>query len=332
METEVLPIQKDGIERAARLIAEGRLVAFPTETVYGLGADGMNAAACAEIFAVKGRPADNPLILHLADAGDIGRVMAKAPDLLMTRLMEQFWPGPLTMVVPSRDSVPALVRGGLETVAVRVPGLISARKLIAACNTPLAAPSANRSGKPSPTTARHVLEDLGGRIPLILDGGPTAMGVESTVLDMTVYPPQLLRPGALAREAIEAVAGTLAAPDASDRPRSPGMKYRHYAPNAPVFWLQSEDPEQILQFLATLGTAKTVGVLAPRAILERIAWPGAVSLGKDDGDAARRLYAGLRALDAGQPSAIVVVFTARSGLGEAVANRLAKASHAGDRA
>lgn len=228
-----------GTTQGAKRIQTGELVAFPTETVYGLGADGLNGEAVEKIFLAKGRPADNPLIEHVAKKSDVRQLWRRIPKLAPI-LMDTFWPGPLTLIAPKSECVPDAVTAGLDTVAVRMPQNKTARALIQKSGVPIAAPSANRSGRPSPTTAQHVLADMDGRIPLILDGGPCKYGVESTVLSL-VGEPTILRPGAITREMLEAVIGEVKIAASVLEPMregevaaSPGMKYRHYAPNAEV--------------------------------------------------------------------------------------------------
>ncbi len=210
MRTEYLRADAEAVRRAAEVIRAGGLVAFPTETVYGLGADALSAAAVTRIFEAKERPRGNPLIVHLAGLDALGEVVAQVPARVQD-IARRFWPGPLTLVLPRARAVPLVTTGGLETVAVRVPDHPVARALIAAASRPIAAPSANRSGRPSPTCAEHVREDLDGRIELILDGGPTPVGVESTVLDMTSEPPTLLRPGGVTLEQLESCLGEIRA-------------------------------------------------------------------------------------------------------------------------
>jgi L-threonylcarbamoyladenylate synthase len=240
METLLLAVhpsepEADVLARAAAVLRRGGLVAFPTETVYGLAANALNADAVGRIFAAKGRPANNPLIVHVARAEEATRVAAAWPETA-ARLAERFWPGPLTLVLPRRDTLPDAVTAGGPTVAVRVPAHPVALGLIRAAGVPVAAPSANRSGQLSPTRAEHVLHGLDGRIDMVLDGGPTAGGLESTVLDLTATPPRLLRPGLVAPAAIEALVGTITRlPEVGDQDHplpSPGMLARHYAPRA----------------------------------------------------------------------------------------------------
>ncbi len=261
-DTEVISTirqEEAGTIQGAKLIQAGELVAFPTETVYGLGANGLNGEAVAKIFAAKGRPADNPLIEHIAKKSDVRQLWSRMPKQAAI-LMDTFWPGPLTLVAPKSDMVPDEVTAGLDTVAVRLPQNKTARALIAKAGVPIAAPSANRSGRPSPTTAQHVLDDLGGRIPLILDGGPCKYGVESTVLSL-VGEPTILRPGAITREMLAALIGEVRVSESILNPmkagevaESPGMKYQHYAPTAEVIVIQGT-PEQTAKRINTLYRA-----------------------------------------------------------------------------
>ena len=228
------------IEQAADILRRGGLLAIPTETVYGLGANGLDETAVLHIFEAKGRPQDNPLILHIPDAGWLERYCEDVPDAAY-KLAERFWPGPLTMILKKKPCVPLRTTGGLETVGMRCPDHPVTRAIIERAGVPVAAPSANTSGRPSCTTAEHVREDMWGKIDGIVDGGPCQVGVESTIIDLTVTPPQLLRPGGLPLEALEAVLGHVDVDKAvvsllkdGERPKAPGMKYRHYAPKAPV--------------------------------------------------------------------------------------------------
>ncbi len=273
MKTEVIATirQEDaGTTLGAELIQNGELVAFPTETVYGLGANGMDGEAVNRIFEAKGRPNDNPLILHVAKKSDVKLLWAHVPKLANT-LMDTFWPGPLTLIFMKADEVPYEVTAGLETVAVRMPSDRTARLLIQKSGVPIAAPSANRSGRPSPTTAQHVLADMDGRIPLILDGGPCKYGVESTVLSL-VGEPTILRPGAVTREMLEAVIGPVRLAPSILNPlgerevaASPGMKYKHYAPDAEVHVVEGE-PKPAAKRIRALyyeyeAEGKTVAIL-----------------------------------------------------------------------
>ena len=237
MLTKVEPCTEAALRQAAEWIRAGEVVGFPTETVYGLGADALNPQAVRKIFAAKGRPADNPLIVHIAELSQIRPLISGEISDRAAALAHAFWPGPLTMIFPKSDRIPQEVSAGLDTVGIRFPANEDARRLIQACGCPIAAPSANRSGRPSPTTAAHVLEDMDGRIPMILDGGPCQVGLESTVLDVTGEIPRVLRPGGVTPEMIAQVAGSCRVDESvmrplkeGEKPRSPGMKYRHYAP------------------------------------------------------------------------------------------------------
>jgi L-threonylcarbamoyladenylate synthase len=335
MKTEWVPISPEAIQQAARYLAMGEIVAFPTETVYGLGADALNPEAVAKIFEAKGRPSDNPLIVHVADQRAV-KLLVKGPlPQTALRLMDHFWPGPLTLVMEAREQVPMAVRGGLSTVAVRMPRHSGALELISALGKPIAAPSANRSGRPSPTDADAVYEDMNGRIAMIVDGGASDVGLESTVVDVTQDPPTLLRPGGLAREAIEEIVGPLAIPLEGQAQRSPGTRYRHYAPEVPVLLLSDASADHIR---ARLSQAKQEGrhlaLLAPADVLEAVSplpEVSSYSLGRSAEDAAREVFRGLRQLDRKRPDQILVVWHARQGVGEAVANRLAKAASTSER-
>lgn len=235
LNTIFMPAEHDAIRQAADILRKGGLVAFPTETVYGLGADAMNADASAKIYAAKGRPSDNPLIVHIADTDDVYKLASRVPENA-TRLMEAFWPGPLTIILPKRDEVPDGTTGGLNTVAIRMPAHPAALKLIRESGLFIAAPSANTSGRPSPTTAAHVMEDMNGRIDMILDGGAVGIGIESTIVDLTGDVPAILRPGFITKPMLKSIIGDVTIdpaiinPDTALRPKAPGMKYTHYAP------------------------------------------------------------------------------------------------------
>ena len=324
-----LPASDDGIRRAGAALAAGELVAFPTETVYGLGADGTNPGAVAAIYLVKGRPPDNPLILHVVDVA-AAQSVASAWPVHARRLAERFWPGPLTLVVPARRTVPRAVRGGLDTVAVRSPSHPVARRLLAAAGVPVAAPSANRSGRPSPTTADGVAQALGGpdvpRVTVwLVDGGPATIGVESTVVDVSGPRPVLLRPGGLPRAAIEEVVGRLDTPAEGGPARSPGMRYRHYAPDRPLVLL-ALDPEAAVETLGPWPRDRT-GLLAEERVVRALGWPAAISLGATPADAAGVLFEGLMTLDRWPGlERLVAVWNNREGLGWAVMNRLERAA------
>lgn len=260
MHTEIIDAtrhEEAGTQLGARILKEGGVVAFPTETVYGLGADGLNPEAVEKVYEAKGRPADNPLILHVAKKNDVRRLWDRVPEKAQ-RLMDAFWPGPLTLVAEKSREVPDIVTAGLPTAAIRMPEHRTARALIRAAEAPVVAPSANASGRPSPTSAKHVFEDLAGKIPLIIDGGDCKYGLESTVV-LVSGTPTILRPGVVTKSMLEAVVGPVALADSvlsplkeGEAPASPGMKYRHYAPEAEVTVVTGERPEAVGRKIAAL--------------------------------------------------------------------------------
>ena len=326
----------EAAKKGAAIIRAGGLAAFPTETVYGLGANGLDGAAVDRIFEAKGRPNDNPLILHVARKEDAFPLWAGEPPFAHA-LMDTFWPGPLTLIYYKSDVVPKEVTAGLSTVAVRMPDNDAARALIAASGVPVAAPSANLSGKPSPTTAQHVLQDMDGRIPLILDGGPCRYGVESTVLSL-VGTPTILRPGAVTPEMLAAVLGEVAlapsilAPLAQgETAASPGMKYKHYAPNAQVLVVVGE-AEAAAQRLSSLyddltARGKRVAVAATAEALPFYGDRRTALLGtrKDPTTLCSRLFALLRELD-GSSDVILSEGVGTAGTGLAFMNRLLRSA------
>ncbi|KAG5460712.1 MAG: DHBP synthase RibB-like alpha/beta domain-containing protein [Olpidium bornovanus] len=349
------------LEPAAKLLRRGEVVAVPTETVYGLAGNALCAGAARKIFAAKGRPADNPLIVHVSDLDQL-RSLLPAPAAELPEAYREaaarFWPGPLTIILPRHPSVPDAVTAGQPTVAVRMPAHPLARALIASCGFPLAAPSANASGRPSPTTAAHVLRDLAGRIPMVVDGGPCDVGVESTVLDALRSPPAILRPGGVTYEQLAACKGLegllvysrdFVDATLEEAPTTPGMKYRHYSPDASVILFEpapgrrSRDSvaarlRKEVADLARAGSARFVGVLlaadAPDAALEEdLAAAGGGSatvrtavLGSSPDAAARNLFAGLREMDASGVDVILVEGFPDEAAGMAVMNRLRKAA------
>ncbi|WP_297490927.1 L-threonylcarbamoyladenylate synthase [Thermococcus sp.] len=332
--TVIVNVRKGVDERklmvAARLLREGRLVAFPTETVYGLGADALNAGAVRRIFEVKGRPADNPLIVHIADMEWLGKLARLVPETALT-LARRFWPGPLTLVLPAEDRVPAVTRGGLDTVAVRMPAHPVALRLIELAERPVAAPSANISGRPSPTDAGHVVEDFYGRIDCIVDGGPTPIGVESTVLDLTGERPVLLRPGGLPLEEVERVVGPVEVHPAvrgqlADVAKSPGMKYRHYSPRARVILVEGDREKVTARIDELVDELKKKGLMVGVMAMERHRADAFFYLGSSIEEVARNVFRGLRELDRRGVDVIVVEGVEEKGLGMAVMNRLRKAS------
>ncbi|MDH7515708.1 MAG: L-threonylcarbamoyladenylate synthase [Bacteroidota bacterium] len=327
-----LPVKTIAREAAEAILA-GELVAFPTETVYGLGANVFDRRAVNMLFRVKGRPTDNPLIVHIADVGGAELVAQRIPPYFET-LAERFWPGPLTLVIPRNAMVDDAVTAGLPTVAVRVPAHELARAFLGAAGVPVAAPSANVAGGPSPTTAEHVLADLGGRIALVIDGGPCRIGIESTVLDLTRRTPTILRPGGVAAQDIEDTIGVhvAVASGAARRPASPGMKYRHYAPTTPVVLLvprgSGADMMRRLQRLIRNGrtAGMRVGLLGAREFAD-LGADAFHPLGSGTPvEYAREMYNGLRALDTAGLDMIIVPGLPSVGLGAAVMNRLRKAA------
>ncbi|AAL80430.1 threonylcarbamoyl-AMP synthase [Pyrococcus furiosus DSM 3638] len=315
---------------AARLIREGKLVAFPTETVYGLGADALNEKAARRIFEAKGRPADNPLIVHIAEFSQVYELAREVPEEAKM-LAKKFWPGPLTIVLPRREIVPDVTTGGLDTVAIRMPANEIALKLIKLSGRPIAAPSANISGKPSPTTAEHVADDFYGKIECIIDGGETKIGVESTVIDLTEWPPVLLRPGGLPLEEIEKVIGEVRIHPAVfgkkvDVAKSPGMKYKHYAPDAEVIVVEGPK-EKVKRKIAELvkefkEKGKRVGVIGS----ESYNADEFFYLGETVEEVARNLFKALRYMDKAKVDIVLAEGVEEKGLGLAVMNRLRKAA------
>jgi L-threonylcarbamoyladenylate synthase len=326
MRTLFLMADEQGVRRGAEVIRAGGLVAFPTETVYGLGADALSGTAVARIFEAKERPRGNPLIVHLANAAALESIAARVPPRARDAAA-RFWPGPLTLVVPRAATVPLITTGGLETVAARVPAHPVARALIEASGRPIAAPSANRSGRPSPTRAEHVRDDLDGRIELILDGGSTPVGVESTVLDMTTEPPMLLRPGGVTLEELKdclGEVGVLGSGDEQAAGRSPGLRYRHYAPRAQVIIIEAGTGERVV--VPWLEAGRPVALMTQRPVaLER---PGlkVKTMPGDLGAYARDLFAVLRELDSTGVEGIFVEAVPREGLGLTIMDRLRRAA------
>ncbi|MDN6766090.1 MAG: threonylcarbamoyl-AMP synthase [Lacticaseibacillus paracasei] len=317
------------IPEAAAALKRGELVAFPTETVYGLGADATNVTAVGKVYAAKGRPSDNPLIVTVADAEMVGQYATITP--LAAKLMEAFWPGPLTIILnilPGRLSMK--VTGGLQTAAFRNPDNALTRKLIATAGVPIVGPSANTSGKPSPTTADHVLHDLDGKIAGVLDDGPTQVGVESAIIDLTVTPPAILRPGAIGPDELEPLIGHVDTAahhvGQNEAPKAPGMKYKHYAPAAQVVVV--DDPAQFSAAVAwAKQTGQVFGLLATDAILAQYPTIPSYSLGKNVQSAAHALFAGLRWFDL-HPDVTLVLAQAfsKTELSAAYMNRLLKSA------
>ncbi len=337
METRCLPPTDEAIQYAAFLLKKGELVAFPTETVYGLGADAMNTQAVLSIFAAKERPADNPLIVHVSAREDLLPLCHLNEKAI--KLMDAFWPGPLTILLPKTEAVPSVTTAGLDTVAVRMPSHPVAKALLFACGCPVAAPSANRSGRPSPTQASHVMEDMAGRIPLILDGGPCDVGLESTVVDMTKEIPLVLRPGGVTPQMLAQVAGPVETARSILQPLhpheaapSPGMRHRHYAPSG-ILTLVKGKPENVISACIRLYDnaildGKPACILA---LSEHMTSYGARYV-QDIGslhhpqEVAARLFDVLRRMDREGIGYIFSEVVEADGLGLAIMNRLNRAA------
>lgn len=326
----------DAIPQAAAILRRGGLLGIPTETVYGLGADALNETAVRHIFEAKGRPQDNPLIIHVPDASWLERYCREVPETAY-RLAERFWPGPLTMILPRRENVPLQTTGGLETVGVRCPDHPVTRAIIEAAGVPVAAPSGNTSGRPSPTTAGHMAEDMDGKIDGIVDGGPCAVGVESTIIDLTCTPPRLLRPGGVTLEQLRDALGEVEVDPAvtrlmgaGEQPKAPGMKYRHYAPKAPVTVVAGE-PKKAAEYIAA-HAAPEDGVICFDEFKDLFTkghqTRPVMDLGPagDKGEQARHIFDALRAFDHTAVTAIWAQCPDTGGIGLAIANRLNKAA------
>ena len=349
MQTKVIRIESERIEKekmkdAAALIREGELVAFPTETVYGLGADALRPEASKKIYEAKGRPSDNPLIVHICKFEELERIAKEVPEQAK-KLAEAFWPGPLTMVVWKNEKVPYTTTGGMDTVAVRMPNHPVALSLIEESGCLIAAPSANTSGKPSPTEAAHVALDMDGRIPMILDGGPVGIGIESTIIDLTEEKPMILRPGYITKNMLEEVLGEevlidpgILATDTTDpsqsgqKPKAPGMRYKHYAPKADLVLVEG-NTDKVVDKINELVVeqrklGKRVGVIATDETKKRYQADVVFSIGaRDDEDAiAQHLYKILRDFDEQQVDAIYSESFATPRIGQAIMNRLLKAA------
>lgn len=331
-------IDKVSIEEAGNILKQGGLVAFPTETVYGLGAHALKKEAAKKIYEAKGRPSDNPLIIHIAKYADLKKIVKEVPSKAEA-LAKEFWPGPLTMIFEKQDIVPLETTGGLSTVAVRMPDDEIALVLIESGGGYVAAPSANTSGRPSPTLAEHVKEDLEGRIDMILDGGPVSIGLESTIIDMTGEVPMILRPGYITKEMIENIIGeveedktlmTGVSPDM--RPKAPGMKYRHYAPKAELTIVEGSI-ENVIKKINQLTAEKVkaglkVGIIGTEETKSLYPRGDIKSIGSrnDEDSIARHLYQILREFDALDVSCIYTEAFETPKMGQAIMNRLLKAA------
>lgn len=341
METKIYKVDagmecREIMRKASEVIRRGGLVAFPTETVYGLGADALNPEAARKIYAAKGRPSDNPLIVHIADYEDLAGIAKEVPETA-EKLAEAFWPGPLTMIVQKNEKVPYETTGGLDTVAVRMPDHFAALELIRSSGCPIAAPSANASGRPSPTLASHVKEDMDGVIPVILDGGEVGIGIESTIIDLTEEVPMILRPGYITAKMLEAAIGPVRtdpglASGSDSRPKAPGMKYRHYAPKAELVVIDG-DRDVVIDKINELTRemhlkGKTVGIIGTDETAASYGGDLVLSIGaRNDEDAiARHLYKILREFDAAGADIIYSESFQTPRIGQAIMNRLLKAA------
>ena len=327
-------IDQEIITEAGSILKDGGLVAFPTETVYGLGGNALDEQAAEKIYAAKGRPSDNPLIVHIAEFEALNKIAAEIPEEAKM-LADAFWPGPLTMIFQKTDLVPMGTTGGLNTVAVRMPDHPVALALIRAAGGYIAAPSANTSGRPSPTTAQHVAEDLSGKIEMILDGGSVDIGVESTILDMTVTPPMILRPGAITKEMLSEVIGEVAVDEtliSENSTKAPGMKYRHYAPKAEMIIVDGE-PEEAVRAIKQIAYEQVrlgykVGIIASNESVDQYTTGVVKCIGSrvNEKTVARNLYKVLREFDEEEVDYIYSEAFPEAGIGTAIMNRLGKAA------
>ena len=342
MKTEYVDLRegkdiKEGIKKAADIIKKGGLVAFPTETVYGLGANGLDENAVPKIYEAKGRPSDNPLILHISEFDEIKSIVEEIPKTAII-LAEEFWPGPLTMVLKKSDIVPYRTTGGLESVAVRMPSNRIARELIKASGVPIAAPSANSSGRPSPTKASHVLYDLDGKIDLVIDGGAVDIGLESTIVDVTTEVPVILRPGFITEEMLSEAIGRVEidevvkslSPDKDLKPKAPGMKYRHYAPRGRMTIFKGK-PEKVVERIneeLAKSAGKKTAVLATDETKMYYKADVVISVGsREDGESiAHNLFDVLRRFDDVGAEVIFSEGFDENKLGFAIMNRLHKSA------
>lgn len=343
MRTEIISIDQNNIDesemkRAGALIAAGELVAFPTETVYGLGGDALDPKAAKKIYAAKGRPSDNPLIVHIADFSDMNRVGKNIPPQAKL-LADAFWPGPLTIIVEKSDQVPDATTGGMDTVAVRMPNHPVALSLIRNSGCLIAAPSANTSGRPSPSEAAHVAEDLSGKIPMIIDGGSVSIGIESTIIDLTEELPMVLRPGYITPEMLSEVLGEeviidpgIIAADDTTKPKAPGMKYKHYAPKADMVIVEGATEAVVSQINKLVGQKQEIGqkvaVIATEETRDLYRADVVLCIGKreDEDSIASHLYKILRECDELEVQAIFSESLATPRIGQAIMNRMLKAA------
>lgn len=342
MKTDVIKIDKERfeikeLEQAIYILRKGGLVAFPTETVYGLGGNGLDEEAAQKIYAAKGRPSDNPLIIHISDIEALHELSCEIPQAAK-QLAEAFWPGPLTMILKKSDKVPFGTTGGLDTVAIRMPGDSIALALIRESGVYIAAPSANTSGRPSPTKAEHVMEDLNGRIDMIIDGGPVGIGLESTIIDLTSDIPTILRPGYITQDMLKSVIGEIdmdhgVLDSLSDiKPKAPGMKYKHYAPKGDITIYEGNLTDVTDQINKKAKKKESegikVGVIATDETIHSYHYGIIKSIGtrKDNRSIARNLFALLREFDDLEIECIYTESFKDAGLGQAIMNRLLKAA------
>ena len=343
MDTEIIRIsdmenEKEAINRAAQIIKEGGLVAFPTETVYGLGGNGLSSLASSKIYEAKGRPSDNPLILHIASIEQLYPLVESVPEIA-ERLMDAFWPGPMTLIMKKSNVVPKETTGGLDTVAIRMPAHPVALALIEAAGLPIAAPSANSSGRPSPTCADHVCEDLSGKIDMIIDGGDVGIGLESTIIDVTGEIPTILRPGFIPQEILEKMLGEVKVDKASvskmeegEQPKAPGMKYRHYAPKASLTVVRGDTSSVVRKINELVKKAqlegKKSGVICTRETMKLYTNGEVKCIGSrdDEVEIALNLYRVLREFDSTDVDVIYSEAFEGGSLGQAIMNRLLKAA------
>lgn len=342
MKTKIVRVDKENpdkeiLQKVGETIKKGGLAAFPTETVYGLGGDGLNAGSSQKIYAAKGRPSDNPLIIHIADMESLEKITKEVPEKAKL-LAEKFWPGPLTMIFKKSDCVPYETTGGLESVAVRMPNHAVALGLIRAGGGFIAAPSANTSGRPSPTSAAHVAEDLTGKIDVLVDGGEVGIGLESTIVDFTEEIPVILRPGYINQSMIEAVIGEVRMDkgflitDEKVKPKAPGMKYRHYAPNAELTIVRGST-EKVVKYIneqcqMLQAEGKKTGVIGTDETRERYQGSVVKSIGtrQDEEGIARHLFGILREFDEEKADCIFSESFDTPRMGQAIMNRLLKAA------
>ena len=345
METEVVIIEekniddaaKENLKKAGQIIKDGGLVAFPTETVYGLGGDALNLKSSQKIYAAKGRPSDNPLIVHVAEFEDLTRIVSSVPDSAK-KLAEAFWPGPLTMIMNKNDKVPYETTGGLDTVAIRMPNNQIALELIRQSGGYIAAPSANTSGRPSPTLARYCVEDLSGKIEMIIDGGQVGIGIESTIVDLTCEVPMILRPGYITADMLKEVLGeisidrTIIDSSSTQKPKAPGMKYRHYAPKGELTIVQGSQ-DSVVSYInevtkTSMEQGKRVGIIGTDATkdLYKATIVKSVGTRDDESTIAHELFKVLREFDDENVDIMFSESFDDSGIGQAIMNRLLKAA------